>query len=56
MMKGNKTIFWKIIHIFMFFLNSSKRNLGTYASMLPQKKTNFLERFRKESEYAETPC
>ena len=28
--------------------------IGTYASMLPQKKTNFPERFRKESEYAET--
>ena len=28
---------------------------GIYASMLPQKKPNFPERFRKELEYADTP-
>ena len=28
---------------------------GTYASMLPQKMPTFPERFRIESEYAETP-
>ena len=35
---------------------SFRNFFGTYASMLPQKKPNFPERFRKESEYAETPC
>ena len=34
---------------------AAKRNYSTNASVTA-KKPNFPERFRKESEYAETPC